>query len=89
MSSSKYLDQIAIALSAICIVHCLAITLFVAMLPLATAAFGGHFHGLMLWLVVPTSIGGFYLGYREHKRALIGMLGLGVMGIGLDGLNQL
>ena len=73
MSSSKYLDKIAIALSAICIVHCLAITLFVAMLPLATAAFGGHFHGFMLWLVIPTSIGGFYLGYREHKRAVIGI----------------
>ena len=81
MSPSKYLDKIAIALSAICIVHCLAITLFVAMLPLATAAFGGHFHGFMLWLVIPTSIGGFYLGYREHKRAVIGISGIGAIAL--------
>lgn len=79
MSSSRHFDQIAIALSAICIVHCLAVTFLLALLPLAAVAFGGHFHGLMLWLVIPTSVIGFYLGYREHKRAAIGLLGLAAM----------
>ncbi len=77
MSSSRYFDRIAIALSALCIVHCLAATLLMALLPIAAIAFGdeGHFHTLMLWLVIPSSAIGFYLGYREHARAGIGMLG--------------
>src|SRR5690606_41884092 len=54
MSLSRYFDRIAIALSAICIVHCLAIPLLVALVPIAAIGFGGaHFHALMLWLVVP------------------------------------
>ncbi|MCY3729717.1 MAG: MerC domain-containing protein [Rhodospirillaceae bacterium] len=75
MSASSYFDRVAIALSAICIVHCLAVTLLVALLPLAAFALGGHFHALMLWLVVPTSVIAFYLGHREHRRAAIGVAG--------------
>ena len=83
MSSSRYFDRVAIALSAICIVHCLVVPLLVALLPLAAVALGeaGHFHGLMLWLVIPSSFIGFYLGYREHSRAGFGMLG--AVGLGL------
>ena len=81
MSSSRYFDRIAIALSAICIVHCLGVTLLVALLPLAAVAIGSHFHELMLWLVIPTSAVGFYLGHREHRRAGIGTLG--VLGMAL------
>ncbi|HEY8520765.1 MAG TPA: MerC domain-containing protein [Gammaproteobacteria bacterium] len=68
--ASRYFDRIAIALSAICIVHCLAVPLAVAVLPVAALAVGGdaHFHQLMLWLVVPTSVAGFALGYRVHRR---------------------
>ena len=75
MSSSRYFDRIAIALSAICIVHCLGVTLLVALLPLAAVAIGGHFHEFMLWLVIPTSAIGFYLGHREHRRESIGAPG--------------
>jgi len=51
-------------------VHCLAVPVIVAVLPIASVSFGDsqHFHGLMLWLVVPTSVGGFLLGYRLHGR---------------------
>lgn len=78
MSSSRYFDRIAIALSAICIVHCLAATLLMALLPIAAIALGdnGHFHELMLLLVLPSSIIGFYLGHREHSRWGIGALGV-------------
>ena len=81
MNLSRKFDRIAIALSAICIVHCLGVTLIVSLLPLAVVAFGGHFHGLMLWLLVPTSAIGFFFGYREHKRALIVLSGLGAVGL--------
>jgi uncharacterized membrane protein len=73
MTLSRYLDRIAISLSTICIVHCLAMPLLVALLPLAAITIGsdGHFHALMLWLVVPTSAIGFSLGYRVHHSARI------------------
>jgi len=81
MSASRYFDQLAITLSAVCIVHCLGVPLLVAFLPLAAAAFGGdgHFHELMLWLVLPTSVLGFGFGYRIHRR--IGIVVLGAVGV--------
>lgn len=83
MLLSKHFDQIAIALSAVCIVHCLAVPVLVAVLPIAAVSLGegSHFHGLMLWLVVPTSLVGFSLGYRVHGRA--GIVFLGAVGVGV------
>jgi MerC mercury resistance protein len=70
MPFSRYFDRIAIALSTICIVHCLAMPFVIALLPVAAFTFGsdGHFHALMLWFVVPTSVLGFGLGVRVHGR---------------------
>ena len=81
MTVSRYLDRIAISLSAICIVHCLALPLIVAVLPIAALGFGGesHFHAIMLWLVVPVSIFGLIMGYRVHNRA--GIVALGIAGM--------
>jgi len=78
MAASRYLDRIAISLSAICIVHCLAVPLIVVVLPIAALGLGGesHFHATILWLVVPVSIGGLVMGYREHHRAAIVAAGL-------------
>jgi uncharacterized membrane protein (UPF0136 family) len=75
---SRYFDRIAISLSAICIVHCLAVPLVVAVLPLAAIGLGGesHFHAVMLWLVVPISVIGLVMGYREHHRAAIVVAGI-------------
>ena len=77
MLLSKYLDRVAIALSTICIVHCLAMPLLIAVLPVAALAIGGdgHFHSLMLWFVVPTSVLGFGLGLRVHRRIDIVAMG--------------
>jgi hypothetical protein len=81
MQISRHFDQIAIALSAICIVHCLALPIVIAVLPIAAISFGNseHFHGLMLWLVVPTSFVGFLMGYRLHRRS--GIVALGAVGV--------
>jgi hypothetical protein len=70
MLLSKYIDRVAITLSTICIVHCLAMPFVIALLPVTAFAFGGdgHFHSLMLWFVVPTSVLGFGLGARVHRR---------------------
>lgn len=78
MLISKHFDQIAIALSAICIVHCLAVPLLIALVPVVTIAMGSdtHFHELLLWLIVPTSFAGFALGYRVHGKIRTVLLGL-------------
>jgi hypothetical protein len=77
MLLSKYFDRIAIALSTICIVHCLAMPFVIAVLPIAAFTVGGdgHFHSLMLWFVVPTSVLGFGLGLRVHGRIDIVFMG--------------
>jgi hypothetical protein len=85
MPLSKYVDRVAIALSTICIVHCLAMPFVIALLPVTALAFGGdgHFHALMLWFVVPTSIVGLGLGVRVHRRleiVALGALAVGVLG---------
>jgi hypothetical protein len=83
MTASRYLDRIAIALSTICIVHCLAMPLLVAALPIVAVAFGtdGHFHALMLWLVVPTSALGFGFGFKVHHVAGIVLLGAAAVAV--------
>jgi hypothetical protein len=60
------------------------VPLVVVVLPIAVLGLGGesHFHAVMLWLVVPVSVVGLIMGFREHHRAKIavaGMLGLAVI----------
>lgn len=81
MQHSRHFDQIAIALSAICIVHCLAVPVLVAVLPVVALSVGEdqHFHALMLWLVIPTSVAGLGMGFRVHRQA--GIVALGAAGV--------
>ena len=47
----KYFDHLAIALSTVCIVHCLALPILIAVLPIVALTLGtgdSHFHALML-----------------------------------------
>jgi hypothetical protein len=75
--SRHFFDHLSIALSAVCLVHCLAVPVLVAVLPIAALSFGieGHFHSIMLWFVVPTSVAGLGLGLRVHRRVRIVLLG--------------
>jgi hypothetical protein len=78
MLISKYFDQVAIVLSTICIVHCLAVPVVVAVLPVLALTYGlndAAFHTLMLWFVVPSSVLGFAFGYHAHRGAMILLLG--------------
>jgi hypothetical protein len=77
MSFSRYFDRIAIALSAVCVLHCLAVPLLAALLPIAFVSLGvdSHFHEWMLWGVVPTSLFGLGIGLRYHQRYLIAVIG--------------
>src|SRR5690606_29514396 len=81
MALSRHIDRIAIVLSTVCIVHCLAMPFLIALVPVAALTFGSdaHFHELMLWLVVPTSAVGFALGYRVHRN--FGVVGIGAAAV--------
>src|SRR6185503_6852869 len=83
MLLSKYVDRVAITLSTICVVHCLAMPFVIALLPVAALAVGGdgHFHSLMLWFVVPTSVVGLGLGVRVHRRFRIAALGAAAVAV--------
>jgi hypothetical protein len=73
------LDQTAVALSGLCLLHCLALPFFIGLLPFAGQFGDDHFHLQMLVVVIPVSVLAFALGYRRHRR-------LGVMLGGATGL---
>ena len=69
-----------------CIVHCLAMPFVIAVLPIVAITFGnnGHFHALMLWLVVPTSAVGFRArlsSAREGRNRAAGCVAVAILAI--------
>ena len=84
--SAGLLDRLAIALSGLCILHCLAMPLLLIVLPIMGQFSEDHFHQQMLLLVVPVSSFALLLGYRRHRHAgtliggIAGMLLLFVAG---------
>jgi len=73
------LDQTAVALSGLCLLHCLALPFVVGLLPFAGQFSDDHFHLQMLLVVVPVSVLAFGLGFRRHGRISLllgGALGL-------------
>jgi cytochrome c biogenesis factor len=74
-------DRLAIALSGLCVVHCLLTPVALVLFPVlaATSVADDHFHMLLLGLVLPASLVALVLGCRRHKDHLVISLG----GIGL------
>ena len=54
--STKWLDGVAVGLSALCLIHCLALPVIVAGLPFLAQFADGHLHAQMLLIVLPLSI---------------------------------
>ena len=72
-------DKIAIALSSLCVVHCVLTPLLIIALP----TFGGlaildHevFHQVLLFFVVPVGLVALLAGYRHHKNGKVLSCGL-------------
>ena len=86
------LDRLAIALSALCLLHCLAIPLAVLAAPVVTAWLSGTetaVHWALLALAVPLSIWAYSRGYRRHggvAATVLGGLGLALMLVGVSHL---
>jgi hypothetical protein len=75
--SKSWTDRTGIALSVLCVMHCLAApTLLVLMPALLPEAL---FHWAMLVLVLPISGFSFYQGYQQHQsKVLLILSGLGL-----------
>lgn len=83
----SWLDSLGIACSLICLIHCLALPLAIALTP-ALSVFGhSHLqvHLLLLMVVLPTAVLGLHAGHRRHGRHLPwlpGGLGLALLLVG-------
>lgn len=82
---SSVLDQVAVALSGLCLLHCLLLPFAVAILPFLGQFSDDHLHLEMLAVVVPVSVVALYLGYRRHDHLYIvgwGLVGLSLLAVG-------
>jgi len=78
---SSVLDQVAAALSGLCLLHCLLLPFAVAVLPFLGQFSDDHLHMEMLIVVVPVSVVALYLGFRRHGN--MGVVGWGFVGLSL------
>lgn len=84
-NSTDWLDGMAVALSGICLVHCLALPIILAGLPFLSSFSEGHLHAQMLIVVLPLSIAALGIGFRRHRDIRIvaaGMVGMLLLTIG-------
>ncbi len=83
--SPDWLDGAAVALSALCLVHCLALPLVVAGVPFLAQFSEGHLHAQVLVVVLPLSVIALALGFRRHRDLRIiaaGALGMVLLATG-------
>ena len=76
-----FTDKMAMSLSLLCALHCLASPLIIVMLPtLAALRFDGEaFHLWMVLAVIPTSVYALTMGCKQHRHYRL--LGLGLFGL--------
>lgn len=74
-------DGLAIGLSVLCAIHCLALPLVLGLLPslMALPLQSEAFHFWMVIVVIPTSLYALTLGCKRHKRYQV--VGLGIAGL--------
>ena len=91
---SHKIDRLAILLSALCLVHCLALPLPLLAAPVLAAWMTGTettVHWILLAVAVPLSIWAFARGYRHTRDPVaswIGAVGLGLMFLGVSHLFE-
>lgn len=76
------LDRVAVVLSGLCLLHCLALPIVIVSLPFVAQFAETHWHTPMLLIAVPVSTVAIVIGYRRHGNRLIvaaGALGLGLL----------
>lgn len=78
------LDAVAVILSGICMLHCLALPLVLTILPIVNVSLldESTFHTLMLVVILPVSLVALTIGCRKHKDRLtliLGTVGLAIL----------
>jgi hypothetical protein len=81
------IEGIAVGATIACLVHCLALPLLIAALPVIPAVLPipEHFHAIALGLAIPATGGALFAGYRRHRLAaplLAGTAGLLLLTLG-------
>src|SRR6201996_7401112 len=94
--TNNRLDRIAIGLSSLCLVHCIATVLLAATLASAGAALANpawHEVGFAFAMLLGAiALGRGYAGHRDWRPLLLGGAGLALMGVGLiraEGLPEI
>lgn len=73
------LDRVAVVLSGLCIVHCLALPILLIAVPVMAEFASTHWHLPMLLFAVPVSVVAIVMGYRRHGNlAIVGWAALGL-----------
>ncbi len=85
---TRWLDQAAIGLSALCLIHCLAFPLIVLALPVAGEILPNQWwvHPAIFLLAAPMATVALVRGWRQHRDhrpIVIGGVGLSLLGVGL------
>jgi len=76
---TNWLDGAAVVLSALCLVHCLALPLIVIGVPFLAQFSEGHLHLQMLVIVLPLSTIALAIGFRRHRNSRV--LSAGIVGM--------
>ena len=78
MGIQTFTDKMAMSLSLLCAIHCLAFPLIIVMLPsLAALQLDDEaFHVWMVLAVIPISVYALTIGCKQHKRYRLLILGL-------------
>jgi hypothetical protein len=72
---SSLLDRIAIGLSGLCILHCMAGFVLLSLFALTGDWLDHRVHAVGLLLAVPLAAVALWRGWRQHGRWLIGAIG--------------
>jgi len=76
---TNWLDGAAVVLSALCLVHCLALPLIVIGVPFLAQFSESHLHLQMLVIVLPLSTIALAIGFRRHRNSRV--LSAGIVGM--------
>ena len=85
VTTTNFWDKAAVILSGLCLVHCLALPVLVAVVPFVSELGGDHLHAELLLVVIPISVFAFAIGFRRHRSLKVvgfGVLGMAVLALG-------
>ncbi|MDX1570318.1 MAG: MerC domain-containing protein [Xanthomonadales bacterium] len=66
----RHLDSVAMGISGLCLVQCLATPLLLIFLPVigGSVLHGEQFHRVLVFVILPTSVVAFVMGCWQHRR---------------------